>query len=228
MCLAACKEGFVRYCRSLISLDACHLKGVVVGQLLATVGIDGNDGMHPIAYAIAKAELDMVLENLIGDIGPVRDHGWCFISCQQKGLLIALIDVVPDAYNKFCVKHLFANFKKNHKGKELKDLMWGATKSLTTATFEIYMKQMKIVSKEACDELRGRFLLQWAKHVFPYYPKCNMLLNNLCETFNSKIVEAREKPLVNMLETIRRYLMVRIRKNRDSMAKYEGPICHKI
>ena len=55
-----------------------------------------------------------------------------------------------------------------------------------------------------------------------------MLLNNLCETFNLKIVEAREKLLVNMLETIRRYLMVRIRKNRDSMAKYEGPICHKI
>ena len=60
MCLAACKEGFVHYCRSLINLDACHLKGVVVGQLLATVGIDGNGGMHPIAYAIAKAELDMV------------------------------------------------------------------------------------------------------------------------------------------------------------------------
>ena len=55
-----------------------------------------------------------------------------------------------------------------------------------------------------------------------------MLLNNLCETFNSKIVEAREKPLVNILETIRRYLMVRIRNNKDSMAKYEGPICHKI
>ena len=55
-----------------------------------------------------------------------------------------------------------------------------------------------------------------------------MLLNNLCETFNLKIVEAREKLLVNMLETIRRYLMVRICKNRDSLAKYEGPICHKI
>ena len=55
-----------------------------------------------------------------------------------------------------------------------------------------------------------------------------MLLNNLCETFNSKIVEAREKPLVNILETIRRYLMVRIHNNKDSMAKYEGPICHKI
>ena len=76
--------------------------------------------------------------------------------------------------------------------------------------------------------LRSKSPLQWARHAFPYYPKCDMLLNNLCETFNSKIVEAREKPLVNMLETIRRYLMVRIHRNRDSMAKYQGPVCHKI
>ena len=80
MCLAACKEGFVCYCRSLISLDVYHLKGVVVGQLLATVGIDGNDGMHPIAYAIAKTEdketWTWFLENLVGDIRPMRDHGW--------------------------------------------------------------------------------------------------------------------------------------------------------
>ena len=106
--------------------------------------------------------------------------------------------------------------------------MWGVTKSSTVAAFESYMKQMEIMSKEACDELRGRFPLQWVRHAFPYYPKCDMLLNNICETFNLKIVEAREKPLVNMLETIRRYLMVRIYKNRNSMANYQGPICHKI
>ena len=57
------------------------------------------------------------------------------------------------------MRHLFANFKKNHQGKELKDLMWGVAKSLTAVAFEIYMKQMEIVSKEACDELRGRSLL---------------------------------------------------------------------
>ena len=40
-----------------------------------------------------------------------------------------------------------------------------------------------------------------------------MLLNNLCEIFNSKIMGARKKSLVTLLETIRRYLMIRIRKN---------------
>ncbi|KAF3963590.1 hypothetical protein CMV_012034 [Castanea mollissima] len=159
-------------------------RGVVTSQLLAIVGIGGNND-------------------------------------QQEGLLPDLADVFLDAYNRFCVRHLFDNFKKNHQGKELKDLMWGGAKSSTRVAFESYMKQMEIVSKEACDELRGR-------NAFPYYPKCDMLLNNVCETFNSNIVEAREKPLVNMLETIRRYLMVRICKNMGSMAKYQGPICHKI
>ncbi|KAL0014690.1 hypothetical protein SO802_001759 [Lithocarpus litseifolius] len=188
--------------RGMVKEDFCeqYTKGVVAGQLLVAMGIDGNDGMYPIAYAIVEVENKEIwtwfVENLIGDIGPVR--------------------------------HLFANFKKNHQGNKLKDLLWGAAKASTSAAFESYMKQMEIVSKEACDELRGKSLLQWARHAFPYYPKCDMLLNNLCETFNSKIVEAREKSLVNMLETIRRYLMVRIRKHRDSMAKYQGPICHKI
>ena len=54
------------------------------------------------------------------------------------------------------MRHLFANFKKNYQGKELKDLMWGETNASTKATFESYMKQMEIVSKEACVDLRGK------------------------------------------------------------------------
>ena len=128
----------------MIGLDTCHLKGVVASQILAVMGIDGNDGMYPIVYVVAEAEnketRTRFLENLIGDIGPVRDHGWCFISNQQKGLLLGLADVVPNAYNILCVRHLFANFKKNHLRKDLKDLMWGATKSSTVTTFKSYIK----------------------------------------------------------------------------------------
>ena len=94
------------------------------------------------------------MENLIGDIGLVRDHGCYFILDQTKGLLPALATVVPNTYNRFYVRHLFANFKKNHQGKELKDLMWGAAKASTRVAFEIYMKQMEIVSKEACDDFK--------------------------------------------------------------------------
>lgn len=37
VCLGACKSGFAKYCRPLISLDACFLKGDYGGQLMAAV-----------------------------------------------------------------------------------------------------------------------------------------------------------------------------------------------
>ncbi|CAN1182822.1 hypothetical protein LINPERPRIM_LOCUS31770 [Linum perenne] len=55
-CLGACKEGFLAGCRRVICIDGCFLKTEVGGQLLTTVGLDGNDGVYPIAYAAVGAE----------------------------------------------------------------------------------------------------------------------------------------------------------------------------
>ena len=55
-----------------------------------------------------------------------------------------------------------------------------------------------------------------------------MLLNNLCESFNSKIIDARDKSILTMCEMIRRYLIKRIPRNRYTMLKKFGPICLRI
>ncbi|XP_058726261.1 uncharacterized protein LOC131597588 [Vicia villosa] len=52
----------------------------------------------------------------------------------------------------------------------------------------------------------------------PYFKrttsKCDSVLNNMSEAFNSVIVESRSKPLVTMLEEIRGYIMEKWAKNR--------------
>ena len=53
VCLVACRIGFLEECRPIISLDACHLRGFLKGQLLAAVGIDG---MYPIAFVVREGE----------------------------------------------------------------------------------------------------------------------------------------------------------------------------
>ncbi|GJT55355.1 hypothetical protein Tco_0990409 [Tanacetum coccineum] len=40
--------------------------------------------------------------------------------------------------------------------------------------------------------------------------KSDLLLNNICEVFNGKIVEGRDKPVITLLEYIREYCMKRI------------------
>ncbi|XP_031111982.1 uncharacterized protein LOC116015956 [Ipomoea triloba] len=58
ICFAACKEGFLRGCRPFFGLDGCHLKGAQKGgQLLTAVGVDGDNSLFPIAFAIVEGEL---------------------------------------------------------------------------------------------------------------------------------------------------------------------------
>jgi hypothetical protein len=56
ICWEATKRGFMEGCRPVIGLDGCHIKGAYPGQLLSAVGIDANNGMYSIAYAIVEIE----------------------------------------------------------------------------------------------------------------------------------------------------------------------------
>lgn len=51
-----CKTGFINYCRPLISMDGCHLKGPICGILLVPIGVGGNNALYPLVYAIVKGE----------------------------------------------------------------------------------------------------------------------------------------------------------------------------
>ncbi|XP_058204675.1 uncharacterized protein LOC131318742 [Rhododendron vialii] len=51
-----------------------------------------------------------------------------------------------------------------------------------------------------------------------------MLLNNMCESFNAAILDARDKPIITMLERIRIYMIRHLVKRRDSVKKWHGQI----
>lgn len=86
--LAAMKNGFIAGCRPVIGVDACFLKGMYKGQLMAAVGRDANNNMYPIAMAVVEAETKdswtWFLETLMGDLGQAGRCGWTFISDRQK------------------------------------------------------------------------------------------------------------------------------------------------
>ncbi|CAL2231563.1 unnamed protein product [Prunus armeniaca] len=52
----ATKKWFIDALRLVVGLDACHIKEQHLGQLLSTVGVDPNNNMYPIAYAVTEAE----------------------------------------------------------------------------------------------------------------------------------------------------------------------------
>ncbi|PPS10034.1 hypothetical protein GOBAR_AA10604 [Gossypium barbadense] len=55
-----------------------------------------------------------------------------------------------------------------------------------------------------------------------------MLVNNLSESFNKMILEARGKPILTMMETIRTKIMLLIVKKKEEADKWKGILCPKI
>ena len=50
----------------------------------------------------------------------------------------------------------------------------------------------------------------WCQAYFNDVVKCENTDNNMCETFNGVLLDARSKPISTMFEEIRQYVMTRV------------------
>ncbi|XP_058747460.1 uncharacterized protein LOC131620408 [Vicia villosa] len=232
VCLEACKYGFAKFCRPLIGLDACFLKGDFGGQLMAAVGRDGNNKIMPIAYAVVEAETrdswDWFIKLLLEDLEAINQRAYAFISDQQKGLIPAIQSVSAHVEQRICVKHLYGNWKKKNPGLEFKEVMWSAARATTVPSWERAMLKMKGMKETAWKEMVDVPATYWSRSHFKTYSKCDLQVNNMCEAFNRAILEYRDKPIITLLEGIKHYITKRIAKMKELVNTYSGDICPRI
>ncbi|KAL3531153.1 hypothetical protein ACH5RR_010475 [Cinchona calisaya] len=140
-------------CRPVIGLDACHLKGAFGGHLLYAVARDANNQMYPVAMAVVEAEYkdswSWFLDVLTGEIGAPEDRAWVFISDRQKGLVETFETKFPNVEHRFCVRHLYANFKLRFKDKALRDILWATATAYTVDAFHRKMSLLHTADRDA-------------------------------------------------------------------------------
>jgi hypothetical protein len=68
----------------------------------------------------------------------------------------------------------------------------------------------------------------WSRSWFNDYPKCNILVNNISECFNSYILKAHDKTILTMLEMIKKQLQRRYQVKRDGIKTLKGKLCPRI
>ncbi|KAL5551824.1 hypothetical protein UlMin_002000 [Ulmus minor] len=231
-CLTALKRGWTNGCRKIIGLDGCFVKVFHKGQLITTVGVDPNNQMYPIAYAVVEAKTRETwywfLENLQSNLQLHNSHGVAWITDKQKGLIDAISELFPHSEHRYCPKNLHNNFKVKHKGLLLKQTFWATVKSTTTQRFEQNMETIKLNSVDAYEWLAKKHPSHWSRAFFQFYPKCDMVCNNICEAFNFAIISARDKPIITLLEMIMNYLMKRLTRKREEVSKWTHPVGPKV
>ncbi|KAL4583826.1 hypothetical protein LXL04_008410 [Taraxacum kok-saghyz] len=228
ICLGALKNGFKAGCRDFLGLDGTFMKGPYPGQILTAVGLDSNNGIYPLAYAVVESEntnsWTWFLENLAEDLDLTPRCNFTFISDRQKGILPAIAKVFPAAEHRYCLRHVYENMKLSCKDKVLEDLVWKCGKATSIPGFDKAMEDLKKVNEQAHAWLCKIPPKHWARAHFTGRALSDVVTNNLCEVFNSKIGKARDKPIITCLEYIREYLMRRICSVQKEIEKLQGPL----
>ncbi|XP_073363582.1 uncharacterized protein [Aegilops tauschii subsp. strangulata] len=233
-CLHASKQGFLNGCRPFIGksitafcskylvdkfmvanlgmdagLDGCFIKLTTGQQILAATGRDGNNNIYPIAFgAVDKEDSESwtwFLTQLRCCIGSGSKFGtYNIISDRQKGLLKAINEVLPDSPQRYCLRHIYANFQSaGFRGAELKKLVDQASYSFTKHGHELAMAELKAECEDAWKWLKKIPKETWCRSAMDYNCKTDLVVNNLSEVFNKMILDVRAKPIRTMFEGIR-------------------------
>ncbi|XP_057808548.1 uncharacterized protein LOC131023028 [Salvia miltiorrhiza] len=115
------------------------------------------------------------------------------------------------AEHRNCARHVYMNWKKQHKATSLKNIFWSIVKSTYVQEYNMKLEELKKENVAAYDDFISR-------DVKRFY-------NNIAETFNGYIIAARGMHIIHMCEQIMRDLMVRQVEKLKLMAMVSDRVC---
>ena len=98
------------------------------------------------------------------------------------------------------------NFKK-YPGDFYEQTIWDAARVFSFNEFKRHMEILAIESTKAFEELMSMEKYVWFRSQFCTYSKNHYITNNLSDSFNAWILEARYSPAVNLVDKIRIQIM---------------------
>lgn len=124
--------------------------------------------------------------------------------------------VFPDSEHRYCKRHLLQNMgNKGWRGEKYKGFVDAAIYATTVWDYDKAMEDIKKLNLKAWEWLIAIGKEHFSRHAFSPKAKSDLVVNNLSEVFNKYILDARDKPIVTMVEHIRRKVMVRLSLKRQ-------------
>ncbi|GAU50378.1 hypothetical protein TSUD_368580 [Trifolium subterraneum] len=110
----------------------------------------------------------------------------------------------------------------------MKEVLWLAARATTVPGWQRAMQRMKNLNENAWTDMMKVPTARWTRSAYNTNTQCDLQVNNMCEAFNKTILEHRDKPIITLLEGLKKYISKRIVTQRELMQRYTGNICPKI
>lgn len=198
--------GFLNGCLPIVSLGGIQLKSKYLGTLLSATSFDADGGLFPIAFGVVDVENDDSWMWFLSELHKALEisieniPNFTFISDGQKGILDAVKRKFPNSSHVFCMRYLSDRMGKEFKNSRLIQLLWKAAYSTTMIGFREKMAEIEEVSPEAAKWIQQIPPSRWALVYFEG-TRYGHLSSNI-EEFNKWILEARELPIIQVIERI--------------------------
>ncbi|GKU94563.1 hypothetical protein SLEP1_g8036 [Rubroshorea leprosula] len=184
--------------------------------------------MFPLAWAVVDTEnkdnWQWFMQLLNIDIEFGEGMGLTIISDMHKGIISAREAVFPYAKHRYCARHVYANWAKIWRGEEFKIRLWAIARASWPEEYEHQMMLLKKLSEATWTDLQRYDPKKWCRAFFDEEPCCDVVDNNMCESFNFWVMEARYLAIISMVDTLRSQVMERIGEKYAFISKWKGDI----
>ncbi|KAL2895363.1 Lamin-B receptor [Bienertia sinuspersici] len=92
----------------------------------------------------------------------------------ELGLANAIHSIWPNIEHRQCARHIYSNWRKKHKGRELEKQFWRCVKATSSGEYETHMSKLKLLSKQAYDDFEARNPETFCKSKFKTHSCCDV------------------------------------------------------
>lgn len=145
-----------------------------------------------------------------------------------KAILNVVATVLPKAKHKHCAGHVFAPWHKSYRGDEMKLQFWKIPKAYNMTDSNDALNELSYLSADVALAFKAYNPKCFCRAFMDPTIKSDAITNNMAETFNGYIINARTEHLIYMMEDIRVALMQRLATKRQEMERQTSEICPRI
>jgi transposase-like protein len=188
--------------RPFYALDGTHTRSRYNLTLLIAVGIDGEDRILPLAWALVPTENEVwwswFCKNLVKAFERDLLPSYVVISDLDKGVLNAVESELPGAYHAMCCQHIAENIYKKF-SREYKAPFWQIARAQSQSAFDTAVQALQIDSPQVLEYISSVGYENFTLLRFTL-PRFGHDTSNIVESTNSMWREIRELPPLQLLD----------------------------